>query len=222
MLFQTEGDYEAVGSLLRQQGVPTWVNCARRLWPCYQRIREAVVADGGAVEVQVTGSNWGLGCNAIHMLDLLAFLSGASEVALDCCHLDAEVIPSKRPGYSEFTGLITGVTPKGDTLGLLSRREGRLPLVVSVVTAQHRWWLHEDTAVVTLEPGKGGNGQLMPFRAPLQSALTGQLVAALLGEGTCLLPAFEESARLHLTLVRGLNRFLSQQAGQEVTVCPIT
>lgn len=56
----------------------------------------------------MVGGDWGLGCNAIHFLDLLTFFTGKVDFELDVSHLDSEIRVSKRERFVEFTGCLLG------------------------------------------------------------------------------------------------------------------
>lgn len=222
VLFQKEEDYPAVGRLLAAKGTKTWVNCARRLWPLYQAIQKDLAPAAEPIDLQVTGSRWGLGCNAIHLLDLFAFLTRNTDLELDCRKLDPDPIPSKRPGYLEFTGLLAGRNPQGSTVSLLSNRVGSLPLMVAIGTGEKSYLLMEDAFQVTLSHRPSSRWEVTECKAPLQSQLTNQVVETVWENGSCQLTPYDESARLHLVFIRALSGFLEQRQGERVTACPIT
>ena len=70
VLFQRIEDYGAVGTLLDKSGTRAWVNCSQRLWPFFRDLRPKTLGKS-SVRIVVRGTQWGLGCNAIHNLDLL-------------------------------------------------------------------------------------------------------------------------------------------------------
>ena len=80
-LFQTIAEYEAVDVLLQSNGIKGWVNCPRRMYDIYSTLKN-LLKNETSFEFQVTGSNWGLGCNSIHYLDLFSFLSGKTAFSI--------------------------------------------------------------------------------------------------------------------------------------------
>lgn len=56
----------------------------------------------------MVGGDWGLGCNAIHFLDLLTFFTRKVDFELDISHLDSEIRVSKKERFVEFTGFLLG------------------------------------------------------------------------------------------------------------------
>lgn len=222
ILFQREADYPAIAQLLRDKGTHAWVNCSRRLWPVYQTIREELAGNAGPIELQVTGTNWGLGSNAIHLLDIFSFLTNENEIELSHQKLDSDQVPNKRAGYIEFTGLLTGKSPRGSIVSLLSNRSGSMPFMVAVAAAERRYLIMEGFFQVAMRNPFSSNWEVRENKALLTSESTTQVVEMLLKTGSCLLPSFEESTQLHLRLLRCLNDFLERQQGGRVTLCPIT
>ena len=58
----------------------------------------------------------------------------------------------------------------------------------------------------------------------LQSQLTDSLIKQLVDTGTCMLPSYEESAKLHVPLIKCFLEHLNNHNhnDEEVTICPIT
>lgn len=200
VLFQRAADYEAVGTLIERRGVSAWVNCAQRMWPQFRALRAAYRASD-PVELVVSGSNWGLGCNAIHNLDLLPYLTGDTAVELTAA-LDPGTVAAKRPGFVEFTGRLECVDRHGNRVLQTSLREGTLPLTMEVIIAGRRepWNLAE---------------------VPSQSDQTREIVAQLLDAGRCELPDYAESAALHLRMLKVFLDHLARH-GDTRGVCAIT
>jgi hypothetical protein len=198
VLFQRIEDYASVGALLEKSGTRAWVNCAQRLWPFFAELRPMTIGKSN-VQVTVSGANWGLGCNAIHNLDLLPFLTGDADCRLESA-LDAGSIPSKRPGFIEFTGTLSAFGERGNRVIQTSDREGDAPFEIAVDTAElGRTWRVADGA-------------------PFQSQLTHTVLAQMMDKGTSALPAYAESAALHLKMLEAFLRHL----GPGAQSCAIT
>jgi hypothetical protein len=181
VLFQRIEDYAAVGALLEKSGTHAWVNCAQRLWPFFRDLRPRTLGKSN-VRVTVRGAQWGLGCNAIHNLDLLPFLTGDARCRLETA-LDAGSIPSKRPGFIEFTGTLSAYGERGNSVVQTSDREGDAPFEIAVETPelQQTWRIADG--------------------APFQSQLTHVVLLEMIERGTSLLPAYSESADLHVKML---------------------
>ena len=114
-LFPRLSDFDEAQRLIDAAGVKVFVNCGRRRRKFYNRMRELFRGEKKFF-MSVSGANWGLGCNAIHMLDLYSFLSDQKIFSSDIEYLDADHIDSKRKGYIEFTGSLRVKSPKGTLL----------------------------------------------------------------------------------------------------------
>ena len=221
VLFPRMEDYESIGTLLTTIGAKAWVNCPRRMLSFYQMLREKLQ---GALfyEYRVSGSQWGLGCNAIHMLDLFAYLSGHSAVEFQTELLDSNYANSKRAGYIEFTGTLYGKTSNGATIILSSYPEGETPLMIEIVSdclrcvvseAQGKAWMAEKRT--------GWKWNQMDFCVAYQSQLTHLVVQSILEARACDLTSYEESSVLHMQIIGAFLQHM-RKSGEEVIICPIT
>lgn len=221
VLFQKESDYERVGSLLARRQVNTVVNCPRRLYPFYRKLRNILLTDG-QVSMQVVGSNWGLGCNAIHFLDLFAFFTGNSSLEIDEVALDTAILSSKRPGYVEFTGMLKGVNARGDRFAISSCLEPDRPLVISIQTGTRQINIHESTGNALITDTANGSKLEEPFTVLYQSQLTGMVARDIFTTGFCGLTPYNESVQLHIPLLKSLLTHLNRVSPGSYHYCPIT
>lgn len=207
-LFVKKSDYLEAQKLLEENHVSAWVNCARRMIPFYQHLKKELK---GSILFSAVGNNWGLGCNGIHLLDLFAFLSDSKDIILSNDLLDKNIQESKRSGYIEFTGTITGHTDK-HSLHLSSFASDTSPLHITVNTATARYSIQEGaTSKVWISRlDKNWEWEEVTFNIPFQSQLTHILVNDLLEKGNCDLPSFRESSHLHLLLLENFTSFLQK------------
>ena len=171
----------------------------------------------------MTGSRSSIGSNGIHFLALVAFLTGESDFAVDARQLDDDVSPSKRSGYVEFTGTLSAETPAGTQLEITSNASGTAPTEISICGPDARCLIDETAVTGWIERRAGGwQREPLSFEIPYQSQLTHKVVAQILDTGTCALPSFDESARLHLPLLDALFDHYRRHADREALLCPIT
>ncbi len=220
-LFQEHADYVAVAARMREAATKSWVNCPRRMWPIYRKLKEVV--PGGPLDYRVTGSAWGLGCNAIHFLDHAAFLSGSGEFTLQSSELDPEVVASRRDGYCEFSGRIRGESKDGTRVEIACDRAGTMPVVVTAWNQDMQLLVNETacTAVVA-QRENGWQWESLTFAVPFQSQLTHVAVQQLLDRGNCELTPYELSASLHVSLLDVFLEHYRKHVDSHATCCPIT
>lgn len=224
ILFQSTVDIAAVGELLTRRGVACWVNCPMRMVPFYRALkRELADAKAKSIHFSVSGSQIGIGCNAIHYLDLLAFLSSDSSYTLDGSQLHPGVIPSKRKGFIEFTGTLRGQGSDGTDFSLTSFTDGRAPLVVSIVCdALHCVVREEERRCWVARRSQDWKWMDEPFEMAYQSQITQLAVQRMLDSGEVELPTYDESSLLHSALLEVFVNHTRGQNGNEVGRCRIT
>lgn len=221
-LFQKSDDLQQVKELLANAGVKTWVNCPYRMVPFYKELKTKFEKTA-KFDYSVSGSLIGIGCNAIHYLDMLAFFSGQSDFELYNDALDKTIIPSKRPGFIEFTGTLHGVSPAGSRFVLTSFSDGVAPIVISIVTDTLRCLIRENEAKCWLsEASNDWLWQEIDFAIPYQSQLTHLAAQKILDTGNCDLTTYEESSRLHGQLLKIFSKHLHENSVLEDGACPIT
>lgn len=205
-------DMHAAGEALHAAEVKGWVNCARRLWPLYARVKECVA--GQPIELEIRGRVIGLGSNGVHFLDLLQFLSGETELLADGFE-PHDVMESKRRGYFESRGVLTARTPKGSRISISVTESDPAGTEVTLRFGSTVWQIDEIAGAVC------GHGGWQGDRAPYQSELTGQVVADLL-RGQCALTSFAESVSAHRILLEALGPQMAA-AGIDISAgVPIT
>lgn len=197
VLFPQISDYEEIENLLKKNQVLTWVNCPRRMFGMYQEIKKHI-DHTVPIEMSYEGENWGLCCNAIHMIDLFMYFTGETQYTLDLSSLTDSIEESKREGYVEMTGTINIKTPHGNTLRLTSMNgfKGAPGLVIKnkdnkifVDEAKGEWNINEEQHLYCL---------------PYQSQLTGIVTDEILKTGGCMLTPFELSSLYHQPIIRSL------------------
>lgn len=204
-LFTKESDYLETEQLISKHNIKTWVNCARRMMPFYQNLKQQIE---GPIHFTAIGNAWGLGCNGIHLLDLFAFLSQKSNITLSNNLIDTTIIESKRNGYVEFTGTITG-TADNNSFHITSFPENSSALQIIINTPKTRYSIAEGA------PGKIWISKLEnqwqweehTFNILFQSQMTHLVVDKIIAEGKCDLPEYAESAKLHLIFLNNLLNF---------------
>lgn len=222
VLFQKLDDYDVVGDLLTQKNVKAWVNCPKRVWPFYRELKEKF---NGVerIDYTVSGSDLGIGCNAIHYIDNLAYLTGQIKFTLFNDQLDPETIPSKRQGFIEFTGTLYGYTEKRSRITITSYHGGDVPPLVQISSDSVRCLIMENQDKALISDKKDSwSWQEIKFTSPYQSQLTHMVVQKILNTGKCDLPNFEESSSLHTPLLEALTTHLKKKVSEEIEICPIT
>lgn len=220
LLFNNREDYSEIESKLDNVGAKAWVNCPMRVMPVYEKIRHAIAAT--PISYRVTGSQFGLVTNAIHYIDHAVHLTGCEEFEIDTSGLDRTPIPSKRPGFLELNGTLVARFADGSRCEITCYPSGSAPVVVEIFNEKNRdvvresegklWHSGEDSKWVWAE-------QSAPI--PYQSQITTAVVESLLTSGSCGLPPYATSARIHLRLLDPLLELVRSHS-PETTGYPFT
>jgi predicted dehydrogenase len=220
VLFQRLEHYAAAAQLLAVTGTAAYVNCARREFDVYRDIKE-LLRDDTLVELEVFGGAWGLGCNAVHFLDLFDHLTGELPEIVDVGGLVPGTIPSKRPGFVEFTGTVTGTSASGKRAILHAFENVESAPLITLKTTRSTIVVDESGGSF-LHRLSAGQWNSVGFKLPFQSEATGRLADKLFETGTCDLPSFTRSAAIHEPLLNAFLSHLGQVDQQKHTLCPIT
>jgi predicted dehydrogenase len=223
VLFQSADQLNQALDLIERVGTDAYVNCPRRMYPIYRELREHL-KDAKRVVLTVEGDDWGLACNAIHFIDLWAFLTGCTDYEVDVSALGSTILDSKRAGYKEVTGILRGYAA-GHAFHLNSRAldsADKKPLKVRIETEQLAIDVLESKGICRIVDLAKHSELEQSFSIPYQSQLTHLVADSLLQHGRCELTPFKESAALHKPLLKALLAFFNEYDDVVRDHCPIT
>lgn len=220
VLFQKQEDYYSVSKILKDNSIKAWVNCARREYKDYQKLCQ--ILQNERLDFYMSGAEWGLGCNCIHMLDLFSFLCGSNDIMIRNVNIEKDITSSKRKGFYEIYGNLSGVSSNGDTFFVGCRRNSNLPSEIRLETDTQRIVINESKRKMVVSSKENDwNEEEFPFEILYQSQLTATVAKEILEGDGCKLPTYEESASLHLKFIDAINPVFAA-AGFEEGLCPIT
>lgn len=213
ILFNKFEEFEIVQNILDDLGVPCWVNCSRNVWPGYQDLRKEL-SSKSVKSYAVSGSDWGLGCNAIHFIAALEYLTGDHVKHLAIDPTTAAIRESKRAGYKEVTGTLAGTLTSGTTISLSSLPVEGQPISVKLEAGNDQYEISEGKTVSL------NGGAAAPFPMLYTSQLTGPLLD-ILKYGRSDLPTYADSVHQHRVMFKALNKIFYGAENSEVQ-CPVT
>ena len=215
VLFPRLEDYDQIGKLINEKGVKCWVNCARRMFGVYHQVKDAL--SGAPFEMKYVGTEWGLCCNSIHIIDLFMLFSGEEEYTLDTTGLISVIEDSKRNGYIEFYGTLKIRTPKGSTLILTCSKEVvEKNLCVRIKNEEKYIEIDEANSLLSI------NGKQTQFRLPYQSETTGTYADMIIKMGHISLSTFEKSVNYHKEFISKMLEFYNSLLETKTDLLPIT
>ena len=221
VLFQKEEDYHFVEGKLKELNINAWVNCARREWDSYKRLKKDLDSFN-ELHISAIGGQWGIGCNAIHILDIIEYISGCEIETIDISKLENNVFESKRKGFYEFFGTISGVAGKCKNYNISCINNSNLPFRIEITTEKSRYMIDEaNNYMLVSNDASNWKWQKREFMQVYQSQMTGRVIKSIIETGTCNLPDYESSMKLHLKYILPLIDFFKAN-GMEENKCPIT
>ncbi len=224
VLFQNLAEYSIVDDLLTGKGIKTWVNHPRRMYKHYAELAEHIGAGKSEKVLQVNGVNWGLACNGLHYLDLFSFLSNSRLKSVSADNINNVVYPSKRAGFVEFFGQLTGELEDGSRIALNCLEGNSVSVNVTVNTQLfHSTYFEGGNPYRVYYPSDGKTSPLVEKIDPYyQSDLTTKVAQQLFSSTDCKLPTFSEAKHSHELFIEALTNKYNLITGEVSPFCPIT
>jgi len=193
-----------------------WVNTPRRMMSWHQSLKDTF-ASRGPLEVSYSAGLWGLACNSIHFIDLVAWWSGESLVSVDTSGLDHHWLESKRVGYFEITGELVAHFSGGTSLHLISNQDAQvLPMQVALRDGVI-WEVNEPAG-----SARSSNDKHLDGCIEFQSQMSGRLVDDILLRGECDLPSLDESSSMHTIFLDAMLAHWNLSQNRDDDCVPIT
>jgi len=221
---QSETEYESILKVFGEKDVKGWVDCTRRYFPFYELIIPLLEKERTVI-FNATGGNHGLGCNAIHLLDLFWRITGSSrQLQLNGDYLSPRLLPNPRgEDLIEFSGTLVAIT-KAETFASISfHPENSAPVLIGITSDHYRVSVNEsDHHALLSRKESDWRWEEHPFETLYSSNLTNRIARSILEEDACDLPTVEDSYWLHKELFRVFNSHIKRLTGGVGNVCPIT
>jgi hypothetical protein len=210
VLFSALSEYAEAEELIAKHAPKTWVNCPRRSYPSYIELKSRFNSVKH-VNVQLDMPQFALASNALHFIDLFAFLTDDNDVSVDPSGLNLEPIEAKRAGYHEIIGKIVVSNSKGE-LTINNGFDGQLAQTIFISTDQERILIQESQHQTLMRANQGTSWkyETTSFNMPFQSDLTTDLVEQLSSDGDCNLPTYSQASAQHIAFIEALNDHFNQ------------
>ncbi len=221
VLFQKLSEYDEIQQILKNKNIDCWVNHPFRCYPIYKELKK-YFSSFTPVTYHVSGGDWGLGCNGLHYIDHLAFLTNSYDLNINTDFLDKVIIDSKRNGFKEFSGRLIGSL--GDNNFILQCDKYYSPLTITIQNENIKIILDEVSGWLKIAK-KENNWKWENFNEKImffQSELTNIVATEIFKNNDCDLPTFEMATNLHKSFIEGLLRHLNKVENKTNDICPIT
>lgn len=197
VLAQSVGELDIINRATAQSN-GAWVNKPFRMMRWHKSLKELFVAKG-PLKVRYSGGLWGLACNSIHYIDLVAWFTSELLVSISTNRLDQTWHESKRVGYFEVTGEMDVIFSRGSRLQLEARIDAKTQLFQIELVDGTVWEIDEVAGIA-----KSSSGAQVVGYFEFQSQLSGRLVDDILLRGQCDLPSLRESVAMHTSFLESM------------------
>lgn len=219
IVFQSQEQFEQIKELVQKSDAEVYCNFVNRYFEAYKTIKQEVAELNGALRFTVHGGEFGLGCNAIHYIDLFQYLTNATTVSITDASIDVLEAENRRgASYKEFTGTVALSNDRGDQLVLVSEKDYTGGVTINIQKENACYILNENTqkfaATTSTQVGN------RPFTIIPTSMLSNVIVEDMF-KGTCPLTTLEQTEGAHLELFRIFNQELFAETANDL-ICPIT
>ncbi|MBN1840596.1 MAG: Gfo/Idh/MocA family oxidoreductase [Campylobacterales bacterium] len=221
VLFQNVDEYNKTTELLKKSNTKCWVNHPRRMFPFYQELKN-ILSNAHMMHFSISGGNWGMGCNGLHLLDCMEYLTGKTVTSIDAQLLDTKLYETKRSGFQEFNGLLSGRLGE-HTFSMSSLPEHISPLQFSITSDSVNIFIDETNGWMRILK-KDNNWNVETISEKIiyfQSEMTHRVLEDIFTT-QCLLPTYEEAMTLHVKFLTALINHMNSFSKEKYDFCPIT
>ena len=223
VLFQSIKELSEAQNIIYEKKINCWVNCSRREDECWKYIKK-IISGQSNMKLYFGKSDWKMCSNSIHMIDLATWLFDDKLVHIDNSHLEKKIHESKRKGFIEMTGVLSGEFKNGSTFKLESiygipREKSKFEIIGDTM----KLILSEfDEKGVLYRKDNDWNPEEFDFHRPLMSEKTQNIVKKILETKQCDLPTLDESVEIHKPLLLSFQDHLNKVSNSKYNYCPIT
>ena len=217
--FQSIKEFKFATDFLNQKQIKTWINCPRRTFESYKKIKKLIKNNQF---VYVTGGNWSLSSNAIHFLDLFQYLFDSKKIKLIESNLSKNIVNSKRDGYKNISGIMIFANKRNNLL-ILNEEPNNNDLKIFFFNRLSIYEIQQKKEIlIKYNIKKNIKEKKSKFKFPKQSDLTKQYVKDIIKYKNCKLARIEESFFVHEILIKSFNKHLSIIFSKKIYKSPIT
>ncbi len=219
IVFQSKQQFNEILATVEKNKAVVYCNFVNRYFPVYNEIHDLISKNNYVTDVTIYGNAFGLGCNAIHYVDLFQYLTGDNEVKILNSGLEQLNSENRRGSeYKEFVGVIKIQNTKKENLTIISEKDFTGGIVITIKCNNNTFILSEQTQryfKISDNEIKSEIFIMMPT-----SKLSNIIVKEILNN-TCSLTTLKDTYKAHVELIENFNNALYNN-NTETLLCPIT
>lgn len=214
VVFQSESQFDQIISLCELKNARIYCNFVSRYFPNYQKIKKDLT--NKPITMNVTGGDFGLGCNALHYVDLFEYFTGGKSTLSGSSMV--ENFNGNRRGniYREVSGNLIWETENGDRLIISSdlKRQGGNEIIINQIHSTDI--LNEET--LNHYHFDSDKIDTSTFELLYTSSLTKVILNDILNDKV-ILPTIQETKSCHVQFFKAVNPIFGIA---ENDICPLT
>tara|TARA_B100000963_G_scaffold357109_1_gene378582 strand:+ start:446 stop:1399 length:954 start_codon:yes stop_codon:yes gene_type:complete len=219
VVFQSEKQFNVIIKMINEAKAVIYCNFVNRYFKAYNNIKKQLNQKNEKVSIDVHGGPFGLGCNAIHYIDIFQYLLNEDVVKLKKCNLHLFKNGNKRGSiYKEFYGEIKLCNGKGDIINIISDLEYKGDITINIKQGNREFLL--DQGKGELLTSTNSEKTKNDFIIIPSSSLTHIIVEDIF-KNKCGLTQLEQTVLAHTALFKAFNSKINIKHSSE-TLCPIT
>lgn len=221
IVFQSEEQFKIINEMIEKTNSIVYCNFVNRYFKPYNDIKNELSKSKDKININIHGGNFGLGCNAIHYIDIFQYIINDNIIKIDSSNLYLSEVKNKRGSiYKEFNGIIKLSNKKSDSITLISEPDYNGDLTISINQNDKFYFLNEnigkyyifDTSKSIVE-----DFYLIP-----SSELTKIIIEDIFKEN-CRLTTLNETMVSHTSLFKAFNNVIfNNEKNIKEILCPIT
>ena len=223
VLFQSIRELDEAKRIISGKKINCWVNCFRREEIFWKEMKE-IFSENSNMKLYYGKADWDMCCNSIHIIDLALWLFCDKIKHIENFNLDNTIYESKRHGFIELTGILTGELENGGIFKLESvKDETQKKVEFEIISDTRKLNVNEDEGKAVLcRKENRWIPEKIDFHIPFQSEKTQKIVKKILETGQCGLTTLNESIEMHKPLLLSFIDHLNKTSNSKYTYCPIT
>jgi len=221
VVFQSEKQFSTIIKMIDESDSVAYCNFVNRYFVAYNDIKKQLDRSTKKININVLGGalQLGLGCNAIHYIDILQYLTNNDEIQLTEFNLQLLESENRRGSmYKEFYGMIQLANKGGDTITLNSELGLKQDITISISQGEKTFLLNEGTGKLFISDKSASS--ITDFTIIPSSKLTHTIIEDIF-KNKCTLTKLDQTLLSHTSLFRAFNNVLHNNHTSD-TLCPIT
>lgn len=219
IVFQSQNQFDYIIKLMKESGAKAWCNFVNRYFSPYNKILSELKYERSPLNMTVYGGSFGLGCNAIHYIDIFQYITQTQDLNIHSSSLSTLKSENRRGDcYKEFLGNLHLENSKKDKLFIIAEEKFSGGIVINISTEDLLFNISEESQTFHFI----SEGQLVieKFNIIPTSQLTEVIIKDIFKDD-CRLSRLEDTYNAHVALFKEINTYLYQVNNVE-TICPIT